>query len=153
MRKFDNKIEIGSISIKSKRYQLTSAYICLYKQNENEIIGFSQENLSLINYELIDEYNISLFIDSKRFEEMIKKDFKNNEFIFPEPYIIKVHIHDMVLFEDTYYLMILIADKIVKSPNTSKYCLNIKIKDGDEKFIFSHSKEFSSYTLFPEKEE
>ena len=148
-----NKIEIGSISIKAERYQLTSAYICLFKQNENEIVGFSQENLALINYELIDEFNISLFIDSKKLEEMEKKDFKNNEFIFPEPYIIKVHIHDMVLFEETYYLMILIADKIVKSPNTSKYCLNIKVKDGDEKFIFSHSKGFCSYMLSPVKEE
>ena len=156
---FYNRIEIGSISIKSKNkdYQLTSAYISLSDQNktENEIVDISQECISLISYEIIDEDNISLFIDSKKFEEMLRNGLcKNNEMIFQEPYIIKVHIHDMLLFKDTYYLMILKADKIIKSPNANKYSLNIEIKDGDENFNFSPSQDcFYSYILYPKKEE
>ena len=49
----------------------------------------------------------------------------------------------------TYYIINLLANKIIFSSEANKYGLDLRNKNGDENFIFAETgKDFGSYQLF-----
>ena len=161
MKNFNNTIEVGSLNIKSNhwRYQFTSLYIDLEKEFKSEEISNDDivkdikevDYLQLLSYELENEKEISLFLDPQKFERIFGNDI-HEIYIFPIEFIITIHIHDMRINDDnnnlsTYYVVNLIADRLIKSGNN--YGLNLIWKNGDENFIFEKSNlGFCSYQLF-----
>ena len=139
-----NGIKVASIVNKANIniYHLSSIYIQADKEYEDESI--EMKYLSLFSQELNEE-ETTLYLNKKYFKELFKKDIPNNgEYIFENPYIITIHVNDLgkssgSTNEQVYYSVNLIGDKLIGFGNELK--LNLEKKNGDERIVFSKSKE------------
>ena len=165
MKNLNKFIEIGAIDNHkdNKRYHLTSVYISLEKnfedddENDPSYKNDYEEDkyLSLISYDLKNEKEIIFFLNNEKFKENFGGDFLGREeFDFPNPIVFTIHAHDTEKLDSnsdfhTYYAINLSANKIIFSSKINKYCLEMKKKNGDENFIFSEKgKNSGSYQIF-----
>ena len=147
----ENRIRVGSILNTANKYiyLISSVYFAINIKDNNE---YNKNNLlSLFSYILNDGLDVSIYIDTKKFQELFKTDVHNfNEFIFPFYLIITIHIHDQDKTVSrgiihTYYSINLIADRIIKKENT----ISLEVeKTGESEVLFSSSEDkFGFYKL------